>query len=148
MFTRVAVVNRGEPAMRLIRAVRELNEEHGYSISVVALHTEAASGWELLAFWQQQANDVATRQAFLEVKVPDKDKPGEYKSLEPPLTAQCIHDQPCNGCRWNTRGFGRLKVHDLPESRVAARWPKIVALSASEIFNERTCFTQSIIPIS
>ena len=28
MFTRLAVVNRGEPAMRLIRAVRELNEEH------------------------------------------------------------------------------------------------------------------------
>jgi len=34
----------------------------------------------------QQANDLATRQAFLEVKVPDKDKPGEFKSLEPPLT--------------------------------------------------------------
>ena len=34
----------------------------------------------------QQANDFATRQAFLEIKVPDKDKPGEYKSLEPPLT--------------------------------------------------------------
>jgi preprotein translocase subunit SecD len=34
----------------------------------------------------QQANEVATRQAFLEVKVPDKDKPGQFKSLEPPLT--------------------------------------------------------------
>ena len=34
----------------------------------------------------QQANDFATRQAFLEVKVPNKDKPGEFKSLEPPLT--------------------------------------------------------------
>jgi preprotein translocase subunit SecD len=34
----------------------------------------------------QQANEVATRQAFLEVKVPDPDKPGEYKSLVPPLT--------------------------------------------------------------
>jgi len=41
MFTRIAVVNRGEPAVRLIRAVRELNEEHGYGIKVVALHTEA-----------------------------------------------------------------------------------------------------------
>jgi acetyl/propionyl-CoA carboxylase alpha subunit/acetyl-CoA carboxylase carboxyltransferase component len=41
MFTRVAVVNRGEAAVRLIRAVRELNEEHGYGISVIALHTEA-----------------------------------------------------------------------------------------------------------
>jgi preprotein translocase subunit SecD len=35
----------------------------------------------------QQANDIATRQAFLEIKVPvGADKPGEYKSLEPPLT--------------------------------------------------------------
>ncbi|MCY7366468.1 MAG: ATP-grasp domain-containing protein, partial [Frankiaceae bacterium] len=41
MFTRIAVVNRGEPALRLTRAVRELNEEHGYGIRVIALHTEA-----------------------------------------------------------------------------------------------------------
>jgi acetyl/propionyl-CoA carboxylase alpha subunit/acetyl-CoA carboxylase carboxyltransferase component len=41
MFTRVAVVNRGEPAVRLIRAVRELNEERGHGTKVVALHTEA-----------------------------------------------------------------------------------------------------------
>jgi len=32
------------------------------------------------------ANEIATRQAFLEIKVPDKDKPGTYKSLQPPLT--------------------------------------------------------------
>ncbi len=41
MFTRIAVVNRGEPAVRLIRVVREMNEEHGYDIKVIALHTEA-----------------------------------------------------------------------------------------------------------
>ena len=41
MFTRVAVVNRGEPAMRLIQAVRELNEQDGLEIQVIALHTEA-----------------------------------------------------------------------------------------------------------
>ena len=41
MFTRIAVINRGEPAVRLIRAVRELNEEHDYGIKVIALHTEA-----------------------------------------------------------------------------------------------------------
>ena len=34
----------------------------------------------------QQANDLATRQAFLEVKVPDKNAPGTYASLTPPLT--------------------------------------------------------------
>ncbi|SDY00043.1 Acetyl/propionyl-CoA carboxylase, alpha subunit [Modestobacter sp. DSM 44400] len=41
MFNRIAVVNRGEPAMRLIRAVRELNAEHGTGTRVIALHTEA-----------------------------------------------------------------------------------------------------------
>ena len=40
MFDRIAVVNRGEPALRLIRAVRELNAEHGSRTRVVALHTE------------------------------------------------------------------------------------------------------------
>ncbi|SFL54891.1 carboxyl transferase domain-containing protein [Geodermatophilus ruber] len=41
MFDRIAVINRGEPAMRLIRAVRELNAEHGTRTRVIALHTEA-----------------------------------------------------------------------------------------------------------
>jgi biotin carboxylase len=41
VFSRIAVVNRGEPAMRLIRAVRELNAEHGSHTRVIALHTEA-----------------------------------------------------------------------------------------------------------
>jgi acetyl/propionyl-CoA carboxylase alpha subunit len=41
VFSRIAVVNRGEPAMRLIRAVRELNAEHGWDARVLALHTEA-----------------------------------------------------------------------------------------------------------
>ena len=40
MFSRLAVVNRGEPALRLIRAVRELNDEHGHGIRVIAMHTE------------------------------------------------------------------------------------------------------------
>ena len=40
-FGRVAIVNRGEAAVRLIRAVRELNLEHGCCIRTIALHTEA-----------------------------------------------------------------------------------------------------------
>ncbi len=38
-FRRVAIVNRGEAALRLIRAVRELNLEHGWGIRTIALHT-------------------------------------------------------------------------------------------------------------
>ena len=44
MFSRIAVINRGEPAVRLTRAVRELNAEYGYGIKVIALHTRAESG--------------------------------------------------------------------------------------------------------
>jgi len=39
-MTRIAIVNRGEAAVRLIRAVRELNAELGWAMRTVALHTE------------------------------------------------------------------------------------------------------------
>jgi acetyl/propionyl-CoA carboxylase alpha subunit/acetyl-CoA carboxylase carboxyltransferase component len=37
---RIAIVNRGEPAMRLIHAVREFNREHGTALRTIALVTE------------------------------------------------------------------------------------------------------------
>jgi acetyl/propionyl-CoA carboxylase alpha subunit len=39
-FKRIAIVNRGEPAMRLIHAVRELNRELGLGLETVAFYTE------------------------------------------------------------------------------------------------------------
>jgi acetyl/propionyl-CoA carboxylase alpha subunit/acetyl-CoA carboxylase carboxyltransferase component len=39
-FRRIAIVNRGEPAMRLIHAVREYNQEYGTSLRTIALFTE------------------------------------------------------------------------------------------------------------
>jgi len=53
---RIAVVNRGEAAVRLIRAVRELNAEHGYGITTIALHTDA----ERRAMFVRQADDAVT----------------------------------------------------------------------------------------
>jgi acetyl/propionyl-CoA carboxylase alpha subunit/acetyl-CoA carboxylase carboxyltransferase component len=41
VFSRVAIVNRGEAAMRLIHAVRDLCAETGERIETVALHTDA-----------------------------------------------------------------------------------------------------------
>ena len=41
MFNRVAIVNRGEAAMRLIHAVRDLSAETGTKIETVALYTDA-----------------------------------------------------------------------------------------------------------
>ena len=43
MFSRIAIVNRGEPAMRLIHAVRDLNAQagpDGHRIETVALHAD------------------------------------------------------------------------------------------------------------
>ena len=40
MFKRIAVVNRGEAAMRLINAVREVNAEGGEQLETVALFTD------------------------------------------------------------------------------------------------------------
>ena len=40
-FSRLAIVNRGEAAMRVIHAVRELNEEHAEQIRLIALFTES-----------------------------------------------------------------------------------------------------------
>ncbi|OZC50606.1 fused acetyl/propionyl-CoA carboxylase subunit alpha/methylmalonyl-CoA decarboxylase subunit alpha [Rhodococcus sp. RS1C4] len=56
MFKRIAVVNRGEAAVRLIRAVKELNAEHDYGIRTVALHTEA----ERRAMFVRQADEAVT----------------------------------------------------------------------------------------
>src|SRR3954470_22034328 len=39
-FHRLAIVNRGEAAMRAIHAVRELNDEREDAITVIALHTD------------------------------------------------------------------------------------------------------------
>jgi len=39
-FQRVAIVNRGEAAMRFIHAVREFNQEHGTSLRTIAFFTE------------------------------------------------------------------------------------------------------------
>ena len=44
MFERVAIVNRGEPAMRLIHAVLDLRDANGDGPVTVALHTEAERG--------------------------------------------------------------------------------------------------------
>ncbi len=40
-FSRLAIVNRGEPAMRLIHAVRELNEQREQPIRLIAFYTDS-----------------------------------------------------------------------------------------------------------
>ncbi len=51
--TRIAVLNRGEAAVRLMRAVRELNAEFGCGITTIAFHTDA----ERRAMFVRQADE-------------------------------------------------------------------------------------------
>ncbi|HVE24260.1 MAG TPA: carboxyl transferase domain-containing protein [Sporichthya sp.] len=74
MFKRIAVVNRGEAAVRLIRAVRELNAERGYAIRTVALHTEG----EAAAMFVRQADEAVALRPSTTASVPYLD----YAELE------------------------------------------------------------------
>ena len=54
MFSRIAIVNRGEAAMRLIHAVRDLNAQAGPDggrIATVALHTEGERRAMFVGLW-------------------------------------------------------------------------------------------------
>jgi hypothetical protein len=61
-----------------------------------------------------------------------------------------VDDQAADGRGGNADGLGRgLHIHDgLPDSKASAWPPRMAALSASEIFNERTRATQSSIAMS
>ncbi len=53
MFQRIAIVNRGEAAMRLIHAVRDINAEGGTPVRTVALHTDG----ERTAMFAREADE-------------------------------------------------------------------------------------------
>jgi len=70
----------------------------------------------------QQANDVATRQAFLEVKVPDPANAGKYKSLEPPLTGADLNP---NGVYVTFQNGTKPVVHFEFKGAASDRWVQI-----------------------
>jgi acetyl/propionyl-CoA carboxylase alpha subunit/acetyl-CoA carboxylase carboxyltransferase component len=79
VFRRIAVVNRGEAAVRLIRAVRELNEQgavlDGYrAIRTIAMHTEG----ERSAMFVRQADEAVLLRPSATASVPYLD----YVELE------------------------------------------------------------------
>src|SRR5262245_50147882 len=43
-FSRIAIVNRGEPAVRFLRALRDYNRERGTALESVALYTDPDRG--------------------------------------------------------------------------------------------------------
>jgi acetyl/propionyl-CoA carboxylase alpha subunit/acetyl-CoA carboxylase carboxyltransferase component len=69
-FQRVAIVNRGEAAMRFIHAAREFNQEHGTSLCTIALFTDpdrhamfVREADEAVALGAAQVTDPSTHQS-------------------------------------------------------------------------------------
>jgi acetyl/propionyl-CoA carboxylase alpha subunit/acetyl-CoA carboxylase carboxyltransferase component len=69
-FQRVAIVNRGEAAMRFIHAVHEFNQEHGTSLRTIALFTDpdrhamfVREADEAVSLGPAQVTDPATQQS-------------------------------------------------------------------------------------
>jgi acetyl/propionyl-CoA carboxylase alpha subunit/acetyl-CoA carboxylase carboxyltransferase component len=77
VFRRIAIVNRGEPAMRLIHAVREL-DQHGGRIRVIALHTEAERG----AMFVREADEAVRIGPGPGEPPPERDPYLDYAELE------------------------------------------------------------------
>ncbi|HKS73469.1 MAG TPA: biotin carboxylase N-terminal domain-containing protein, partial [Terriglobales bacterium] len=75
-FQRVAIINRGEAAMRFIHAVREFNQEQGTALRTIALFTEpdrnalfVREADEVISLGPASINDPATgqlRSAYLD----------------------------------------------------------------------------------
>jgi len=85
-FQRVAIVNRGEAAMRFIRAVREYNYEHGTALRTIALFTDpdrnamfVREADEMVCLGSAQALDLNTGQF--------KSRYVDYQSLAQALTS-------------------------------------------------------------
>ena len=85
-FRRVAIVNRGEAAMRFIHAAREFNQEHATSLRTIALFTEpdrhamfVREADEAVCLGPAQVLDISTKQP--------KSSYVDYGRLERALTA-------------------------------------------------------------
>src|SRR5215831_15775301 len=91
VFSRVAIVNRGEPAMRLIRAIGELNAEGGPRTETVALYTDADAAW---VGWGFVAEDPAFAELCEKLGVtfigPD---PGAMRKLGDKIGAKLIAEE-------------------------------------------------------
>jgi acetyl/propionyl-CoA carboxylase alpha subunit/acetyl-CoA carboxylase carboxyltransferase component len=73
VFSRIAIVNRGEAAMRLIHAVRDLNAEGGHQIATIALYTDQ----ERTAMFAREADEAyplgpASARPYIDLAVLEK----------------------------------------------------------------------------
>jgi len=77
-FRRIAIVNRGEPALRFIHAAREFDCQHGIPLSVIALHTAA----ERHAQFVREADEALCLDDFADANPPSKSPYLDHDVLE------------------------------------------------------------------
>jgi acetyl/propionyl-CoA carboxylase alpha subunit len=85
-FERVAIVNRGEAAMRFIHAAREYNREYGTHLATIALYTEP----DRHAMFVRQADEAVSlgaAQVIDEISHHPKSSYVDYRTLVRALTA-------------------------------------------------------------
>ena len=85
-FERVAIVNRGEAAMRFIHAAHEYNREYGTHLVTVALYTEP----DRYAMFVREADEavcLGAAQVIDEISHHPKSSYVDYRTLERALTA-------------------------------------------------------------
>ena len=128
-FSRIAVVNRGEPAMRLINAVREWNAEGRQPLRVIALYTAA----DRRATFVREADE-----ALLIGPDPDSGDGGgfsaspylDYAELERALL-KCRADAVWPGWGFVSERAEFAELCDRLESSSSARRPRSCASSAT-----------------
>ena len=85
-FKRVAIVNRGEAAMRFIHAAREYNRENGTRLATIGLYTEP----DRHAMFVREADEavcLGAAQVIDEISHHPKSSYVDYRTLERALTA-------------------------------------------------------------
>jgi acetyl/propionyl-CoA carboxylase alpha subunit/acetyl-CoA carboxylase carboxyltransferase component len=77
-FRRIAVVNRGEPAVRFLHAAREFDRQHGIPLCVLALHTAA----ERHARFVRESDEAVCLDDFIDGDAPEKSPYLDHGVLE------------------------------------------------------------------
>jgi hypothetical protein len=113
MFSRVAIVNRGEAAMRVIRAAREVGVEQGSPLTTIALYTDV----ERDSMFVREADEAvriysAGRDAYLDYEVLER----AFRRRAPGLLAASQGRADATACGTATR-------REWPRTASRRSWP-------------------------
>jgi acetyl/propionyl-CoA carboxylase alpha subunit len=100
-FERVAIVNRGEAAMRFIHAAREYNRENGTRLATIALYTEP-DRHSMFVREADEAVSLGAAQVIDEISRCPKSSYVDYRTVERALSRAHV-DAAWGGALWLSR---------------------------------------------